>query len=249
MHRSKIYEITDHALRLSCQPRTTQGIDDTMLQQRYRKEYDGEFVIIETVIANGQKSQTREWIANPIENQHISGRAAVIGSDWDLEFFKFERLQRHRGGIRGSKRLQTYGTGNIWQYMKLDFYASTNQKQLTGIAKNLYHESTVVYASANDCIRRPGSFYIVPYVPTLCDLTLPVYLAAFDGHQEVFLLGYHLELDTDQPWIKDLDAIISTYDATNFIWVGRVHGIPDIFKYRANFRQMEYRTWISYCDV
>lgn len=220
-----------------------------MLQQRYRQDYDGEFVIVDTVIANGQKQQTREWIPNPIENQHISGRAAVIGSDWDREFFNFPRLQRHRGGIRGSKRLQTYGTGDIWTHMRFDFYAGTSQKQLTAMTKVQYHESTVVYAGANDCLRRPGSFYVIPHAPVLCDLALPAYLAAFDGHHEVFLLGYHRELAADQPWIRDLDTVISTYDATNFVWVGRIHGVPDNLKYRTNLRQMEYRAWISYCDV
>ncbi len=47
--------------------------------ERYRKEYDGEFVIVENKISGGKKYQEREWIDNPIENQHISGRAAVIG--------------------------------------------------------------------------------------------------------------------------------------------------------------------------
>ena len=50
------------------------------MSERYRTDYDGEFVITVNTITNGKKVQEREWIANPIENQHISGRAAVIGN-------------------------------------------------------------------------------------------------------------------------------------------------------------------------
>ena len=49
------------------------------MSERYRTEYDGEFVIINNTIKDGKKIQEREWIENPIENQHISGCAAVIG--------------------------------------------------------------------------------------------------------------------------------------------------------------------------
>ena len=50
------------------------------MPERYRTDYDGEFVIVSNTIKNGKKHQEREWIENPIENQHISGRAAVIGN-------------------------------------------------------------------------------------------------------------------------------------------------------------------------
>jgi hypothetical protein len=32
---------------------------------------------------------SREWIPNPIENHHISGRAACIGSTTDIDAFDF----------------------------------------------------------------------------------------------------------------------------------------------------------------
>ena len=49
------------------------------MSERYRTEYDGEFVIVSNIVKEGKKLQEREWIENPIKNQHISGRAAVIG--------------------------------------------------------------------------------------------------------------------------------------------------------------------------
>ena len=77
------------------------------MEARYRTDYAGEFVILESKWAGGKKEETREWIPNPIENHHLSGRAAVIGSNIDKWQFDYTRLQRHRGGLLGSKKLQT----------------------------------------------------------------------------------------------------------------------------------------------
>ena len=70
-----------------------------MIKEQYRCDYEGEFVITESKWAAGKKTQNREWVANPITNQHISGRAACIGSDIDKVAFDHTRLQRHRGGL------------------------------------------------------------------------------------------------------------------------------------------------------
>ena len=61
-----------------------------MIQERYRKDYDGEFVILNTRVVNGEKIQDKEWIANPIENQHISSRAAIIGHGISRNVFKIK---------------------------------------------------------------------------------------------------------------------------------------------------------------
>jgi len=66
---------------------------------QYRRDYVGEFVITNSTWAGGRKEQKREWIANPIENHHISGRAACIGSPVDHYQFDYTRLARHRGGL------------------------------------------------------------------------------------------------------------------------------------------------------
>lgn len=52
-----------------------------MMQQRRRQDYPGEFIITRTTFRDGRKIQEREWIDNPIVNQHISGRAAVVAID------------------------------------------------------------------------------------------------------------------------------------------------------------------------
>lgn len=116
-----------------------------MITARYRKDYIGEYIITQSKWSGGKKQQIREWVANPIENHHISGRAVCIGSDIDRRFFDYTRLQHHRGGLLGSKKLQTYGTGNISKQMRLDFTIETNPEILEELIKNNHHQDNIVY--------------------------------------------------------------------------------------------------------
>ena len=220
------------------------------MQARYRTDYAGEFVILETKWGAGKKEETREWIPNPIENHHLSGRAACIGSDFDLWQFDYTRLQRHRGGLLGSKKLQTYGTGSIAQQMRLDFAVETNTNNLNKILETGYQRDNIVYTTARNCIANPGEFYLIPYKPRLIDMTVAVYLAAFDGHQEVFLLGYTDETNGNSlNWEAQLADVFLAYPGVKFYLVGENTRMPDVWVDCFNTQVMTYPEFISYCDV
>jgi hypothetical protein len=221
-----------------------------MIEARYRRDYDGEFVITETRIADSRTEQTREWIPNAIENHHISGRAAVIGSRSDQERFRHQRLQRHRGGLLGKKRLQTYGTGDLWQDMAFDFFVTTDRDQAQAMANTGYDTRSTIYTNANICIENPGRFYLVPFIQPIDNLALAVYLAAFDGHQEIFMLGYNIDTrGGTAAWISDVAAVMSAYAATQFVLVGTESNMPEIWRSHHNVISMTYRKFISYCDI
>ena len=65
------------------------------MEARYREDYPGEFVILESKWSQGKKTEKREWIENPIQNQHLSGRAACISSNVDFDIFNFRILESH----------------------------------------------------------------------------------------------------------------------------------------------------------
>lgn len=220
------------------------------MQARYRTDYAGEFVILETEWTGGKKSETREWIANPIENQHLSGRAACIGSSIDQAQFDYTRLQRHRGGLLGSKKLQTYGTGIIAEQMRLDFAIETDHGTLEKILSNDYQLTNIVYTSPRYCIAHPGEFYIIPLRPRIVDLATVVYLAAFDGHKEIFMLGYTDETPGGHnEWIYQIAKIFGAYNGTKFYLVGESTRMPDVWLSCPNTCAMNYRDFIGYCDV
>lgn len=220
------------------------------MQARYRTDYAGEFVVLETRWSRGKKEQSREFVANPIENHHISGRAACIGSSADLDRFDYCILQKHRGGLLGSKKLQNYGTGNIAKHMRLDFAVETQADKLQNMIDNEYCVNNIVYTSARNCVNNPGNFYLIPYNPKLLDLVTTVYLAAFDGHQEIFLLGYNRDTPVDRmDWYLQIKTIIDAYTGTKFYFVGESTNMYSEWLECANSNVMTYREFISYCDV
>jgi hypothetical protein len=221
-----------------------------MIQARYRSDYDGEFVILESRWKNGAKEQVREWIPNSIENHHISGRAAIIGSNSDLEMFDYRKLQKHKGGLLGKKRLQTYGSGSLWTDMKFDFFVTNNHYELDNIQKNGYPVENIVYTNAKNCIKYPGQFYLVPFNPIENSSAIAVYLAAFDGHNEVFLLGYNKDMPMlNDTRVEEINQIFQSYSTTNFILAGVASNMPDKWRNNHNVKCIKYKEFISYCDV
>ena len=224
------------------------------MDAKYRLDYAGEFVVVDSVWSGGKKTERREWIPNPIENQHISGRAACIGSGIDFGSgvgkFDYTVLQRHRGGLLSSKKLQTYGVGSIAQQMRLDFAVETNRNNLAKLLDTSYPADNIVYTTGVNCVRYPGNFYIIPLAPRLLDIAIVVYLAAFDGHKEVFLLGYNDEVEVgNQFWVNQVATVFSAYQGVQFYLVGEPTRMYDIWLNCANVRVINYRDWISYCDV
>lgn len=220
------------------------------MQARYRSDYPGEFVVTETRWAGGKKQQQREWVANPIENHHISHRAACIGTPADQHLFDYTRLQRHRGGLLSSKKLQTYGTGRIAQQMRLDFAIELDKTVLQTLIDDKYDENNILYSNARNCLAWPGHLYLIPHFPSLLTEILPVYLAAFDGHEEIFLLGYHNECGIGNPnWDQQLIKLFECYSGTRFFIIGEKTNMPQMLFECANVENLDLRAFISYCDV
>lgn len=216
----------------------------------YRRDYDGEFLITELAWRDGTKQQHREWVPNNIENHHISGRAAVILGDTDRRQFDYARLQRHRGGLLGKKRLQTYGSGPVWQHMVLDFWVSKDAEEVAQAVEGDYHSRSTVYTTPKIVLGNPGRLYLIPQAPLMSAPATSVYLAAFDGHQEVFLLGGNQ--DTAWPTtstVNEIATVMAAYDTTQFVLVGVEARMPGAWRQHRNVICQPYREWISYCDV
>jgi hypothetical protein len=221
-----------------------------MITAQYRSDYTGEFLITQSTWSAGKKRQKREWVPNPIENHHISGRAVCIGSDIGRPHFDHTVLERHRGGLLGSKKLQTYGLGATAQEMRLDFTIETDDEILQSLIDSHYYKDNIIYTSPRNCLKWPGVFYLTPYNPVLIKHALLPYLAAFDGHKEVFLLGYNTQTDTGSTsWTAHVAQVFSAYSTTKFINVGFKQHTPEMWLEFPNVELMTYREFITYCDV
>jgi hypothetical protein len=227
--------------------------------ERYRKEYDGEFVIVEHKISGGKKYQEREWIDNPIDNQHISGRAAVIGNGPSRYNTKFNgklnletKIEQHAGWHLGRKRLQSYGSEGCWREMQCDFYVEFDKEKLAELKQDNYQERVSVYSHARNCIDEPGEYYLVPYGIRGKTVAVATWLACFDGHKEVFLLGVDALDKKDNPdekIIKGMNAVFLDYPSVKFYYVSDSANGHTIWRRNTNFEQLTYAEFISYCDI
>lgn len=221
------------------------------MQKQYRRDYDGEHVLVHTIVRDGEKIHEREWIENPISNQHISGRAAVIGSDSDMWRFDFKMLKNHRGGLLGNKRLQLYGANYMWRHMTFDFVVAGIDAEIDEINNVGYYNENIVYANNKTCMQNPGKFYNIPFSKKLNELAGAVYMAAFDGHNEVFLIGYNKDLEETMGtnWVSDVNTVFATYTDTKFHLVGTEANMYDQWKNNRNVSCLNYRDFVTYCDV
>lgn len=221
-----------------------------MITERYRKDYTGEFIITNTAWAGGRKRTSREWIPNPIENHHISGRAACIGSVSDGVHFDFTVLQRHKGGLLGSKKLQTYGTGEIAKHMRLDFTVEKDDEILKQLVQQNYFKENIVYTTPRNCIKYPNVFYTIPHNPPVIKQVASAYLAAFDGHKEIFLLGYNNDAELGHiDWALHLEKLISAYSSTKFYHVSHKPQTPTSWLGYNNLTQMTHKEFIIHADI
>jgi hypothetical protein len=77
-----------------------------------------------------------------------------------------------------------------------------------------------------------------------------VYLACFDGHAEVYLLGYTQDTLGDiGVWQKSITDIMLVYNKTDFYVVCQPTVVPESWRSISNCHNLTYRDFVSQCDV
>jgi len=119
----------------------------------------------------------------------------------------------------------------------------TYQKQYTTICCLHYH---------TNCLRMPEQFYLIPYCLRLAPPATAAYLAAFDGHKEIFLLGVDgvtKEHHIDHKHLVDIKQVLEAYPNTKFYFVTDGADPHDQWRSFKNAEVWTYQQFITYCDV
>jgi hypothetical protein len=223
-----------------------------MIEEHYRSDYDGEFVITDTIFKDGKKEQEREWIENPISNKHVSDRATCIADGTSIEGFLLNRLEGHKGGLLGSLSMQVYGVQDVFKKLRCDFLVALGQNILDDIKVSDYDEENIVYTSTRGCLDNQGAFYLIPQGTRTTPHATAVWIACFDEHKEIFLFGYDRYNDSaneQTKMINSVEEVMKTYTTVKFHHVRKDGDMPESWKYLPNIDSMTIQEYVSYADV
>ena len=219
--------------------------------ERYREDYSGEFVITKTTFKNGKKVQEREWIDNPITNSHFSNKATCIGLSHIFNDLFYKQVQRNNGGVLAREKMQVYGVEHVYTKLQPNFLIAQNREILPELIETKYTEKTICYSSPANCIKYPGEFYLLPYSISMNSHALAAWMACFDNHNEIYLVGYEQfdkEGKTQSKIIGGVSDVMKAYSNKKFIHVTDTKS-PDAWRKYLNFDMMSIRDYISYCDI
>lgn len=242
------------------------------IQKLYRSEYSGESVVTDMVYKDGSWSFSREQVDNSVVNNQISSKAVVIGNGLSRKNFDMSAIARHRGGLLASGALQSYGCNALYRDFSPNFLIANGDAMLAEISASGYTANHIVYANANAILDFPGKFYLIPQDPSWNAGAIATYLACFDGHKQVYLLGFDGVDDvsdgyniykgsnaypepsygySEDFWVQAMMEVFTTYSDVDFVRVmpSVDYRMPEAWKYVVNLRQISFNDFVLEADL
>lgn len=245
------------------------------IKKLYRSNYDGEHLVREMNYVGGEWQKTSEYVPSAVENIQISGRAVVLGngpSRLELNPRLLDLLKTHKGGLLAQGRVQTYGCNAILRDFEPDFTVASDAlaSELVNTGKC---DSNIIYGSTDMVLAYPGKFYMIPQNPNWDTGSMAAYLACFDGHKHVYLMGFDLHsghsdyqsniysgtngypdvnsLTTEAYFEQTMLRVIQTYADVDFVRVmpTKNYYMPESWKYQLNLRQITFNEFVTEVDL
>jgi hypothetical protein len=220
------------------------------IKKLYRNDYAGEEITTELTHTGSQWHAIKEWLPNAITNNNISTQAVIIGGSVHRGDFDLNLIKNHKGGLFGSRRLQSYGTNDLYKTFEPDFLVSIGRENVKEISKSGYCRDHIVYTNSKNILDYPGKFYLAPQDPPWNSGAIATYLACFDGHTKVYLLGFETE-DHSAFWIQTMAQIFNLYNDVDFVFVMPTKDgyIPDAWKSCVNVRSIGHYDFALEADL
>jgi len=242
------------------------------LKKLYRSSYSGESVVKNLVYKDVSWTPELESVPNSVFNTHTTTQAAVIGNGESRATMDLNLVVNHVSGIGGVNSLQTYGCNALYREHSPDFLVAVGDEIIEEIAASDYCNNNIVYANADALLDYPGKFYLIPQNLYFDAGAVAAYMACFDGHKKVFLLGFD-SYDQDGPYnniykgtnayqltdkvhsnvyfTNSLHAVMTTYNDVEFVRVmpNSTWWAHDRHISLPNFRQIEYTDFVLEADL
>jgi hypothetical protein len=226
------------------------------IKQIYRANYTGEDVVTNLTYEHGEWTPETESIPNSVFNTHTTTQAVAIANGPTREELNLIHIADHKGGLLGVDKLQSYGCNTLYKDFTPDFLVAVGDENVKELAESNYSDDNIVYVNGEHLINYPGKFYLIPQNLSYDAGSLAAYLACFDGHKKVFLLGYdsYTEFNdhrTQAFFIKALLEVMKTYNDVEFVRVMPTENYsvaPELISL-PNFRQINYRDFVIEADL
>lgn len=242
------------------------------LTKKYRRGYVSEDIIVERKLEGGRWHTTTESVPSKITNRQISNTAVVIGNGVNRLGFELTQLDKP-SGLLGSRTVQTYGCNALYRDYSPDFLVAVGNNGIVDeIAEVGYTNENIVYSAAIHLLEFPGKFYLIPHDIYADAGTTAAYIAAFDEHKKIYLIGFDgheagpwnnnvyagtkgydaVNADIDHSeWILNRKRLFNTYNDVDWVWVTPkgTNLIPELLKPCLNFRQIDFRQFVLECDL
>lgn len=242
------------------------------LTKRYRQDYEGEEIIQERKFEGGKWIQITEHVPNNVINNQISNRAVIFGNGHSRTKFPIDHLLKHKSGLLGADTVQTYACNAFFRDYTPDFLVVTDRRIASEVVRNNYTEENIAYTRVDVSLEFPKKFYLIPHDPYADAGTTAAYLAAFDGHKRIYLVGFDGQdkrgvnqniyagtegydpIDFDVPedkWNENQLTVFKAYDDVDFVLVTEygTERLPESWKHCTNLRQISHRDFVLEADL
>lgn len=242
------------------------------IQKLYRSSYTGENIVTDLRWEATRWVETSEFIPNRVDNSTASKRAVIIGNGDSRKSFDLNYIKNHKSGINGKGTLQSYGCNALYRDFAPTFLVAVGDDMCNEIAESGYGEERIVYANSQRIPQHPGSFYLIPQDPAWNAGSLAMYLACFDGHETVYLLGFDGEAGaglnnnvyagtpgyapltntySEAFWVKTMVHVMETYPDVDFVRVMPTPNwrIPEGLKGVTNLRHITTNQFAIEADL
>jgi len=242
------------------------------LKQLYRSNYGGENIITAMTFQWNTRFPTTEFVPNSVYNTHTTSQAVAIGNGESRKNFDLKLVIDHIGGLGGCDSLQSYGCNAVYRNWRPDFLIAVGDEIVKEIAESNYCDNNIVYANAEYLLKYPNKFYMIPQNVMYDAGAIAAYMACFDGHKKVFLIGYdgydseapynnlykntngYLDSEVRQNGVffaRSLEQVILAYPDVDFVRVmpTKYHWAPVEHTQLLNFRQITYQEFIYEADI
>lgn len=242
------------------------------LKQIYRSNYGGESVVTSLTYENQDWTPVTEYVENNVFNTYTTTQAIAIGNGESRSGFDLQHIALHKAGFGGADRLQSYGCNALYRDFTPDFLIAVGNGVVNEIADSGYTGNNIVYVHGEHILNYPGKFYLIPQNVSYDAGSIAVYMACFDGHKKVFMMGYD-NYDTLGPvnniykntpgyltsadqqngtfWAKALHSVMTTYSDVDFVRIMPTQGwwIPPELADLPNFRQIDFRQFVLEANI